>query len=151
MRISHIKLLHYVKCSELKSLKQVNSRLTQQLAQFVSTLHQPWGITGSNPIELSQGIIIVIISACILCLPSSNIIDSNTNDSFHIKINLQKANPLLLNYCQQLECWVSTISESWSMLDRYPQSRRLHYTWQHGWVQVNIKQIKFIKRNQTVL
>ena len=151
MRISHIKLLHCVKCSELKSLKQVNSRLTQQLAQFESTLHQPWGITGSNPIELSQRIIIVIISACILCLPSSNIIGSNTNDSFHIKINLQKANPPLLNYCQQLECWVSTISESWSMLDRYPQSRRLHYTWQHGWVQVNFKQIKFIKRNQTVL
>ena len=102
--------------------------VTQQLAQFVSTLHQPWGITGSNPIELSQRIIIVIISACILCLPSSNIIGSNTNDSFHIKINLQKVNPLLLNYCQQLECWVSTISESWSTLDRYPQSRRLHYT-----------------------
>ena len=128
MRISHIELLHCVKCSELKSLKQVNSRLTQQLAQFVSTPHQPWGITGSNPFELSQRIIIVITSACILCLPSSNIIGSNTNDSFHIKINLQKVNPLLLNCYQQLECWVSTISESWSMLDRYPQSRRLHYT-----------------------
>ena len=53
------------------------------------------------------------------------LVSTNSN-----KLYSQKGSPLPLNCFQQQECLVSTIFESWSMLGKYPQLRKPHYTWQ---------------------